>query len=96
MFPNVFAGGLWWFNFRVSSYCECMQKRFEALSPVKSSFVVSDARCIEWCYGKILLIKRIIADYLYKQSEEGWINEDEALRVAQEWLYESAEINYVK
>jgi len=45
---NVYVGGLWWYNFRASTYMDCMQKRFEALPPCKSSLVVSDARCIEW------------------------------------------------
>lgn len=95
MFTNVYLGGLWWFNFRESSYYDTMQKRFEALSPSKCSLVVSDARCIEWCYGKNLLIKYFLINFLDEKISSGWINEKEALRSAKEWLYSSAEKRYL-
>jgi len=90
IFPNVHVGGMWWYNFRASTYRQAMQYRFEALPPSKSAFVASDARCIEWCYGKVLLIKRLMADFLFEQVELGWIDEDEAMRVAGEWLHGAA------
>lgn len=94
LFPNVHVGGLWWFTFRPSIFMDTMQKRFEAIPPSKSSLIVSDARCIEWCYGKVLLIKHLVADYLYKQITSGWINRDEAMWIAKEWLYMSAAVRY--
>ena len=66
-----------------------MQKRFEALPPSKCAFVASDARHIEWCYGKILLVKRLVADFLYDQIALGWIDEETALEVARCWLHDS-------
>lgn len=96
IFPNVHVGGLWWYSFRPSIFKECMQKRFEALPPASSSFIVSDSRCIEWCYGKCLLIKRLMADYLYEQVKKGWIDREGALEVARQWLYESAAAWYIE
>ncbi|MDO8684490.1 MAG: glucuronate isomerase [Armatimonadota bacterium] len=93
-FKNVSVGGQWWFNFRASTYRDSMQKRLEALPPEKSSVVVSDGRCIEWCYGKILLIKRLLADFLFDQIQLGWLDREEALRVAREWLHDSAAARY--
>ena len=87
IFTNVYVGGMWWYNFRVSTYRESMQQRFEALPSSKCSLVVSDARCIEWCYGKILLIKRLLSDFLADKIEEGWVDEATALAVAKNWLY---------
>jgi hypothetical protein len=95
VFPNVRVGGLWWFNFRASTYRQCMQYRLEALPPSKSAFVASDARCVEWCYGKILLIKRLMADFLFDQVELGWLDHGGALWVAREWLYGAAASLYV-
>ncbi|MDO8585758.1 MAG: glucuronate isomerase [Armatimonadota bacterium] len=93
-YPNVYVGGQWWFNFRVSTYLDSMQKRLEALPPSKCSLVVSDGRCIEWCYGKILLVKRLLADFLFDRIQQGWLDREEALRVAREWLYGSAAGRY--
>ena len=96
IYPNVHVGGMWWYNFRVSTYRQSMQYRFEALPPSKCALVASDARCIEWCYGKILIIKRLMADFLYDQIEAEWIDGEDALRVAREWLYDAPAELYQK
>lgn len=86
-FPNVHVGGMWWYNFRVSTYRQSMQYRLEALPSGKCALVASDARCIEWCYGKILLIKHVLAEFLGDQVARGWLDHDGALCVARDWLY---------
>jgi glucuronate isomerase len=95
IYPNVHAGGLWWYNFRNSTYRHAMQVRFEAVPASKSALIASDARCIEWCYGKILLVKRLLADFLYDQMDRGWIDETDAIWVAREWLHDAAVRRYV-
>lgn len=90
VFSTVHVGGMWWYNFRASTYRETMQQRFESLPPSKCALVVSDARCIEWCYGKILLIKRLLVEFLQSQVDRGWLEPEDALRVASEWLYGAA------
>ncbi|MFO8082544.1 MAG: glucuronate isomerase [Armatimonadota bacterium] len=90
MFPNVHLGGLWWFNFRPSTYRDIMQYRMEALPPAKSALIASDARCVEWCYAKVMLVKRLLAEFLQQQVDRGWLDEDDALWMAREWLHDSA------
>lgn len=94
IYPNVHLGGLWWYNFRASTYIQTMQARVEAVPASKSALVASDARCIEWCYGKILLVKWILADFLHMQVKRGWLSRDDALWVAQEWLHDAAARRY--
>lgn len=93
-FPNVHVGGHWWFNFRASTYRDSMQYRLEALPAMKSSLIVSDARCIEWSYGKIIVIKRLVGEFLWNQIEARWIDHAMALRIAEDWLYRSAAKRY--
>lgn len=93
-FPNVHAGGMWWYNFRRSTYLQSMSYRLEALAPAKSSLIVSDARCIEWTYGKIHIVKRLLAEFLDEQISKGWIDREGALYAASEWLYGSAAGRY--
>ncbi len=95
IYPNVYLGGLWWYNFRVSTYRQAMQYRLEAVPAIKSSVIASDARCIEWCYGKILLVKRVLADFLFGQIRDGWLDRDTALWVAREWLHDAAARRYL-
>lgn len=95
VFTNVHPGGLWWFNFRASSYASMMQQRFEALPASRSCIVASDARCIEWQYAKVLFIKTELARFLQEQIDRGWTDVDGAKRVADEWLFESARSGYL-
>lgn len=94
IYPNVYPGGLWWFNFRRSVYEKNMQYRVEALPASRATFVASDARCIEWSYIKILLIKKLMARFFHQQIREGWLDEDAALYTARHWLHDTAEQLY--
>jgi hypothetical protein len=95
IYPNVHLGGLWWYNFRASTYAHTLQTRIEAVPASKSAIVASDARCIEWCYGKILLVKWLLADFLRGQVKSGWLSKNDALWVAAEWLHDAAARRYV-
>jgi hypothetical protein len=94
IYPNVHLGGLWWYNFRASTYRQAMQGRAEAVPASKAALVASDARCIEWCYGKILLVKALLADFLHQQVRQGWLSREDALWMAREWLHDAAARRY--
>jgi glucuronate isomerase len=96
LFRNVHVGGMWWYNFRPSTYRQSMQYRLEGLPPSKSVLVVSDARSIEWCYGKVLLVKRLLAEVLAGQVQGGWLGREDALWVARQWLYEAPAARYAE
>ena len=89
IFPNVYPGGLWWFNFRPSTYRANMQYRLEALPANRSTLIASDARCIEWCYIKVRLVKQLLGEFLWNQIDAGWIDEEAALYTAKSWLYDT-------
>jgi hypothetical protein len=95
IYPNVHLGGLWWYNFRSSTYRHAMQVRLEAVPASKAALVASDARCIEWCYGKILLVKRLLADFLADQVDRGWLGREDAMWAAREWLHDAAARRYL-
>ncbi|HUS93165.1 MAG TPA: glucuronate isomerase [Phycisphaerae bacterium] len=92
--PNVVPGGLWWFNFRASTYRQTMQYRLEALPAGRCTLLASDARCIEWLCCKTLVVKRLLAEFLHEQVARGWLGRDDALFVAREWLHDAAERLY--
>jgi hypothetical protein len=94
IFPTVHAGGLWWYNFRPSTYRQALQVRLEAVPASKSVIVASDGRCIEWCYAKTLLVKWLVADFLHEQVQGGWISQADAMWVARQWFHDAAEQRY--
>ena len=95
MNPNVHPGGLWWYTFRPSMYFQTMEQRLEALAPLKCPILASDATCIEWCYGKSLLVKSLVAEFLAGKVAAGWISEECALRTASDWLYQAPAAYYL-
>lgn len=90
IYPNVYAGGLWWFNFRASTYRANMQCRLEALPPIRTTLVASDARHIEWLYAKVLFVKLLLCEFLEGQIAGGWLDREDALYVARSWLHDTA------
>ena len=94
IFRNVYVGGMWWFNFRPSTYMDAMAKRFEVLASTKTYLSISDSRNIEWCYGKNVLIKKLVGDFLSRKVEEDYINHEDALEIAGDWLFTAAENLY--
>ncbi|MCL2879887.1 MAG: hypothetical protein FWF29_06565 [Treponema sp.] len=94
IFPNVYVGGMWWFNFRPSTYTDAMAKRFEVLASTKTYLSISDSRCIEWCYGKNALIKKLAADFLCQKVNDGFVDYNEALEIARDWLFTTPGILY--
>jgi len=88
-YTNVYPGGLWWFTFRPSVYRANMQFRMEGLPACRSTFVATDARCIEWAYIKTMYVKRLMAEFLCGQVERGWLDEASALSTARWWLHDT-------
>jgi hypothetical protein len=86
IFPNVHAGGLWWYNFRPSTYRHHagsprsrarLQERDRRQRRPMHRVVLHPRRC--WSSG-------LLADFLHEQVQGGWINEADAMWVARKWL----------
>ena len=89
IYKNVYAGGLWWYNFRPSAYFSAMQYRYENLPMIHSSIIATDARNMEWCYGKSKLVKELLADFMLTEMDKGNLDSELALRICECWLYKS-------
>jgi glucuronate isomerase len=96
IFPRVCVGGMWWYNFRPSTYRDAMDKRFETLASNKSYLSVSDSRCIEWCYGKNTLIKKLAVNFFKEKVLDGFVDYDDALAIAADWFHGTQERFYQK
>lgn len=90
VFSNVQVDGLWWYNFRPSSYREALEIRMEELPSVRSSIIASDAYVIEWCYIKMNLVKQTLYEFMKNEIEKGHIDREMAINVASDWLSGSA------
>lgn len=93
-FPNVYAGGLWWFNFRPFAYRDAFAVRMDELPPQRSCIVGSDATTAEWCWVKVRMVKRELTRFLWERISAEELNRDDALWLAREWLHDAAARRY--
>lgn len=87
--PNFSLAGYWWHNFFPSAVTQLMDERLDSVPANKQIAFFSDAYCVEWSYGKWLLVRGLLAGALAVRVERGQYTLDDALSVARAILYES-------
>ncbi len=87
--PNFSLAGYWWHNFFPDAIRQVMSERLDMLPVNKQVGFFSDAYCVEWTYGKTLLVRRILAEVLAERVERGQYTQAEALSIARSILYET-------
>ena len=87
--PNLSLGGYWWHNFFPDVIRQVMSERLDMLPANKHIGFFSDAYCLEWTYGKAVLVRKQMARVLGGKVEQGQYTRDEALAIAHAILYES-------
>ena len=94
MHTNLMVSGAWWHGFTPSTLTEFFRDRLEMLPMTRWNAFYSDAYCVEWCYGKLLLTKNRLAVALTQLIEEGLIGEDDVVPIARAVLYENPKRQY--
>jgi glucuronate isomerase len=87
--PNFSLAGYWWHNFFPSAISQLMDERLDMVPANKQVGFFSDAYCVEWTYGKWVLVRQVVAQALAARVERGQYSQDDALSVARTILYES-------
>ncbi len=91
--PNLSLVGYWWHNFFPDAILQVMAERLEMLPVNKQVGFFSDAYCIEWSYGKAVLVRKLLAQTLAANVARGQYTIPEALSIAREILYETPRLN---
>jgi glucuronate isomerase len=87
--PNFSLAGYWWHNFFPDVIRQVMAERLDMLPANKQVGFFSDAYCVEWTYGKAVLVRKQLARVLAEKIDQGQYSQPEALAVARAILYES-------
>jgi hypothetical protein len=87
--PNFSLAGYWWHNFFPSAIAQIMDERLDMVPANKQIAFFSDAYCVEWSYGKWLLVRKLLAAALAARVKRGQYTLDDSLSVAKTILYES-------
>ncbi len=87
---NVYAAGFWWHNFYPSTIRRVIRQRLERLPLNKWFGYFSDAYCVDWAYGKSMLIKDCFARTLSELVDEKRLSFCDADHIARRLLYQNA------
>ncbi|MBI3850355.1 MAG: hypothetical protein HY298_08715 [Verrucomicrobia bacterium] len=87
--PNFSLAGYWWHNFFPDVIRQVMAERLDMLPLNKQIGFFSDAYCVEWCYGKALLVRKQLAGVLAEKIEQGQYSRDDSLTIARAILFET-------
>jgi len=87
--PNLSLVGYWWHNFFPDAIRQVMAERLEMLPLNRQIGFFSDAYCLEWTYGKMLLVRKLLAGVLADKVALGQYTFDEAVGIAAATLFDS-------
>ncbi len=87
--PNLSLAGYWWHNFFPNIIRKTLAERLEMLPVNQQVGFFSDAYCVEWVYGKTLIVRRCLAQVLAEQLRQGWYSRPSALEIARALLFET-------
>jgi glucuronate isomerase len=87
--PNLTLAGYWWHNFYPNTICQVMSERLEMLPTNKQMGFFSDAYCLEWAYGKSVLVRKMMAKVLAQKIVDGQYTKKDALEIANAVLYKA-------
>jgi glucuronate isomerase len=87
--PNFSLAGYWWHNFFPDVIRQVMAERLDMLPTNKQVGFFSDAYCVEWTYGKSLLVRKQMVRVFAERIEAGQFTFPEAMQVARAILFES-------
>jgi len=86
---NFSLTGYWWHNFFPDTIRQVMNERLEMLPVNKQIGCFSDAYCVEWTYGKTVMVRKLLAEVLAQKIKFGQYTVEEAQSIARAILFES-------
>lgn len=87
--PNFSLAGYWWHNFFPNSIQQLMEERLDMLPVNKQAGFFSDAYCVEWTYGKLMLVRQCLAEVLAARVRTGQYSLELAIDIARQILYQT-------
>jgi glucuronate isomerase len=87
--PNFSLAGYWWHNFFPDTIRQVLNERLDMVPTNKQIGFFSDAYCVDWAYGKALVVRKQMAQVLAQKIEQGQYSREDALSIARAILYES-------
>jgi glucuronate isomerase len=90
--PNLSLAGFWWHNFYPETIRQVFEERLDMVPLNKQIGFFSDAYCIEWSYGKRVLVMKQMAQVLAKKIQQGQYTRNDAVEIAQKIMLDTPRV----
>jgi hypothetical protein len=87
--PNLSLAGFWWHNFFPDMIRQLIAERMDMLPANRQIGFFSDAYCVDWTYGKVILVRKQLARVLASAIEDGRFSRKDAISFAKAILFET-------
>lgn len=88
--PNLYTIGFWWHNFYPTLMTQVLEERLDMIPINKQIGFFTDAYCLDWAYGKSMLIRSVMADVMTARVQNGRYTHAQALDFCRALLYDNA------
>lgn len=87
--PNFSLAGFWWHNFFPGTIRQVLSERLDMLPLSKQVGFFSDAYCVEWVFGKAMIVRKQMAQVLAEKVLQGQYTFEDAVGIARAILFET-------
>ena len=95
MHTNLMVSGAWWHAFTPTTLTTFFRDRLEMLPHTRWNAFYSDAYCVEWSYGNLMMAKNRLSVALTGMVDEGLISEADVVPIARAVLYDNPKREYL-
>jgi hypothetical protein len=88
-YANVSLAGFWWQTFYPSVMHQAVHRRLDMVPRARLMAFFSDGYCVDWVYGRLRTVQRVLANVMAERIERGFMTREEALAAARDMLFET-------
>ena len=88
-YKNVSLGCFWWQTFYPSVMHQALLRRLDMVPASRLMGYFSDGYSVDHVYGRLALVRRVLAKVLAEKVEDGQYTKPQAVRIAREILFET-------
>lgn len=88
-YANVSLAGFWWETFYPSVMHQAVHRRLDMVPRARLVAFFSDGYCVDWVYGRLRTVQRVLANVMAERIERGFMTREEALAAARDMLFET-------
>ena len=88
-YNNISLACFWWQTFYPSVMHQALARRLDMAPRARLMGFFSDGYCVDWVYGRMMTVKRVLANVMAERIERGFMTRREAVATAREILLET-------